>query len=75
MPSETRLTPAARKAAKRPASTEVGLASRLISASSARSQRWAMRAMTAATVSGAMSEGVPPPKNTLVTRRPGVACA
>ena len=57
-PSETRFTPAARKARKRPASTEVGLASSVISRSVARSaSAQAARSITAATVSGRHQRG------------------
>ena len=74
-PSDTRFTPAARKSSRRAASVEVGLASRVISASAARDHRAAARSMTAAAVSGGISDGVPPPKNMLVTRAPGSSAA
>ena len=70
-PSDTRFTPAARKSSRRAASVEVGLASRVISAPAASVHRAAARSMTAAAVSGGISEGVPPPKNMLVTCAPG----
>ena len=70
-PSETRLMPAARKSSSRAASVEVGLASRVISTSVARIQHADARSMTAAAVSGGISEGVPPPKKTLATARVG----
>ena len=50
------------KRAKRSASTEVGLASSVISRSGAGAKQALARSITAATVGGAISEGVPPPK-------------
>jgi hypothetical protein len=47
----------------------------VISTSPASGQRAATRSITAATVAGAISDGVPPPKNTLVTVRPGASAA
>jgi len=70
-----RFTPALRKPANLPASTEVGLASSVISMSGANGQCRAARSMTAATVSGAISDGVPPPKKMLVSLRAGVSAA
>ena len=67
MPSDNRLTPAARKARKFSASAELGLASRVISTPGANPNARAAVARTAATVSGLMRDGVPPPKNTLVS--------
>jgi len=61
-PSETRLTPEAATSRNRPASTEVGFASSVISTSGDKVQRDAARSSSAATVPGAISEGVPPPK-------------
>ena len=74
-PSETRFTPAARKSSSRAASVEVGLASRVISASGARDHPAAARSMTAAAVPGGISDGVPPPKKTLATRASGSSAA
>jgi hypothetical protein len=65
---ETRFTPASRKAAKRPASALVGLASSVISASGSRRNSRPAAAMSAATLSGAIRLGVPPPKKMEVTR-------
>src|SRR5919198_4476651 len=70
-PSETRLMPAARKLRKRVASTLVGLASRLTSTSPAIGQCRATASMTAPTVAGCISDGVPPPKKIVETVRPG----
>ena len=61
-PSETRFTPAARNAANRPASTLVGLASSVISMSGSGSNAALASAIRAATVSGSIRLGVPPPK-------------
>jgi hypothetical protein len=69
------LTPACANAAKRPASTEVGLASSVISTSRAVSHSSRVRSITAAAVSGSISDGVPPPKNIVSTRRPGASRA
>lgn len=69
---ERRLTPNARKAASCEAPAEVGLASRVISASAA---KWAQRetvSRTAVRVSGLARLGVPPPKKTeLILRSRG----
>jgi hypothetical protein len=51
------------------------LASRVISTSGSSAQAPAAATITAATVSGSMRDGVPPPKNTEVTRRPAVSLA
>ena len=67
---ESRLTPAREKPAKFSASAEVGLASKLTSRSSAKLQYALKRPNSAATVSGGIKEGVPPPKNTEVRPRP-----
>src|SRR5438445_167389 len=67
-PSETRLTPVSVNAAKRPASTEVGLASSVISSSAAVSHNALTRPTTAPAVAGSISEGVPPPKKIVSTR-------
>ena len=72
---DSRLTPASRKPRNRAASTDVGLASSVISAPSASVQPPAMAPITAATVSGAIRLGVPPPKNTVSTTRPGTSAA
>ncbi len=40
--------------------------------SSANGQRWPARSITAATVAGSISDGVPPPKKMLPSTRPGV---
>lgn len=75
MPSDTRLTPAARNPAKRPASTEVGLASSVISSPGVSAQCRPIRSIKAETVAGSIRDGVPPPKKTDVTVRPGVRAA
>ena len=62
MPSDSRLTPAAAKPAKRSASAELGLASRVISRSGATGPVRFHASISAATVSGGISDGVPPPK-------------
>ena len=72
---ERRLTPASAKAANRAASEDDGLASAVISTSSATGQPARMRSMMAATVSGFIRDGVPPPKNTEVTVRSLVSSA
>ena len=61
-PSDTRLTPAAARSAKRAASTEEGLASSVISMSSAKRPMPLRRVDDGRDVGGAISEGVPPPK-------------
>jgi len=66
---ETRLTPAWRNAANRPASTLVGLASRVISISSAGWKALVASSISAATVSGCIRLGVPPPKKMEPSRR------
>ena len=72
---DTRVTPAVRKARKRPASTDPGFASSVISVSFAMGQRFAIRSSTAATVSGSIRLGVPPPKKTVFSTRPGSSSA
>src|SRR5438445_8928407 len=52
----------------RPASTEVGLASSVISSSAAVSHNALTRPTTAPAVAGSISEGVPPPKKIVSTR-------
>ncbi len=61
--------------AKRAASTEEGLASSVISMPGAKPQCASAASITAATVSGGISEGVPPPKKIEPSRRPGNAAA
>ena len=67
-PSDRRLTPAAARSAKRAASTELGLASSVISMSSAAGQCSRAASISAATVAGSISDGVPPPKKIEVSR-------
>ncbi len=70
-PSDSRLTPATVRSAKRAASTELGLASSVIS-TSADGLQWPQAAsISAATIAGSISDGVPPPKKTEVSVRPG----
>lgn len=66
-PTERRLTPASAKARKRLVSTEVGLASMVISMLAA-ALRPTAASTTAATVCGCASEGVPPPRKMLWMR-------
>ena len=75
MPSDSRLTPAAANAAKRSASAEFGLASSVISRSGAAGHSARTRSISAATVSGGISDGVPPPKKTETTSRSGASAA
>jgi hypothetical protein len=63
------LTPAARKPWNRSASTLVGLASSVISASAATVQWRATASSTAATVAGCINDGVPPPMKIVDTVR------
>jgi hypothetical protein len=70
-PSETRFTPAAARSAKRAASTEEGLASSVISMPGAKPQCRSAASISAATVSGGISEGVPPPKKIEPSGPPG----
>jgi hypothetical protein len=74
-PSDTRFTPAAARSANRAASTDDGLASSVISTSSAKPQWRPAASISAATVAGGMSEGVPPPKKIEPSRRPGRTAA
>ena len=60
---------------KREASTLVGLASSDTSAPGASVQCRAMASRIAPTVAGCISDGVPPPKNTVETVRPGTRAA
>jgi hypothetical protein len=60
---------------KRVASTLVGLASSVTSASGATGQCLAMVSRSAPTVAGCISDGVPPPKKMLVTVRCGTRAA
>ena len=69
------MTPAREMSAKRAASTEEGLASSVISMSGSAGQWRVAASITAATVAGGMSEGVPPPKKIEPKRRPGNAAA
>jgi hypothetical protein len=64
------LTPAAAKSAKREASTEFGLASSVTSMSASASQCLRAAPISAATVAGSISDGVPPPKKIEVNRLP-----
>ena len=66
------IDPAWASAAKRPASTEVGLASSVISISGTVSHNVFTAAIRAATVAGSISDGVPPPKKMVSTRRSGL---
>ena len=74
-PSESRLTPAAASARKRAASAEFGLASRVTSRSGVTDQCARTPSSSVATVSGGIKEGVPPPKKTELTSRPGARSA
>ena len=65
-----RLTPAARKPVKRAASTVPGFASSVISASGSSGRRARNAESSASIDSGENRLGVPPPMNTLTTRRP-----
>ena len=69
------MTPAARNAWNRLASTDVGLASRVISTAPLTGQCPPTAAIRSATVPGSISDGVPPPKKMLVTVRPPVSPA
>ena len=69
-PMESRVTPAARKARKRSASKVPGFASSVISHSGTSGRRARTSAMSCAMASGENRLGVPPPMNTLTTRRP-----
>ena len=63
MPSETPVDAGRRKSAKRAASTEVGIGlERHLDVAARRAQCRSAASITAATVAGAISEGVPPPK-------------
>src|SRR5271170_8027861 len=73
MPSESRLIPAAAKPAKRWASAELGLASRLTSRSGMTGHNALTRSTSAATVSGGIKDGVPPPKKIEATARSGTS--
>ena len=64
-PNERRLTPAARKPAKRPASAVTGLASSVISQSAVSGKTALTVSRIWATCSGSSSDGVPPPKYTV----------
>src|SRR5712692_6332398 len=75
MPSDSRLIPAAAKPAKRSASAELGLASKLTSRSAATGHSALTRATSAATVSGIIKDGVPPPKKIEATARSGASAA
>ena len=66
-----RLTPALARSAKRAASALLGLASSVISTSSAAAQCPRAAVMTASTVAGGISDGVPPPKKIEVRRCSG----
>jgi len=70
-----RRSPAARRSRKRPASTELGFASSVISISGAGSHRRCAVSITNATVAGGISDGVPPPKKMLPSGRRPVAAA
>ena len=74
-PSDSRLTPAAAKRRKRAASAEFGLASRVTSRSGVTVQCARTRSSNVATISGGIKEGVPPPKKTEPTSRPGTSAA
>jgi hypothetical protein len=69
------LIPAARKSRKRPASTLVGFASSVTSAPASTGHAAAIASRIAPAVAGCIREGVPPPKKTLVTVRPGAMAA
>tara|TARA_B110000908_G_scaffold70971_1_gene85613 strand:+ start:15398 stop:15625 length:228 start_codon:yes stop_codon:yes gene_type:complete len=69
MPSDTRLTPALEKSSNFPASTLVGLASRVISISLSMEKRLDNLLITVSTVVADINDGVPPPKKILLTER------
>src|SRR5712691_8890389 len=75
MPSDSRLMPAAAKPVKRSASAELGLASKLTSRSGATGHSALTRETSAATVSGGIKDGVPPPKKIEATSRSGASAA
>ncbi|CAI8347728.1 MAG: Uncharacterised protein [SAR116 cluster bacterium MED-G04] len=66
IPMESRLTPASAKAFSLAASTLVGLASMVISASSLRVKTDLAASITLAMVPGSISDGVPPPMKILL---------
>ena len=72
MPSESRLTPAARKAANFSASAVPGLASSVISTSCASGRRARMAVRMASMACPENRLGVPPPKKRLTGLRPAM---
>ena len=74
-PERQPVDPGRGKGAEARASEELGLASRVISTSRPTRQRLRSRSSRAPTVSGGIREGVPPPKNTEATSRPGISSA
>ncbi|MPN49155.1 hypothetical protein SDC9_196769 [bioreactor metagenome] len=73
MPSDSRLTPAARKPANLPASTVPGLASSVISASGDNIASARKAPISSSMAPGDSRLGVPPPKNTVCTGRPQIS--
>jgi hypothetical protein len=69
-PTDRRVTPAARKARKRSRSKVPGLASSVISQPGSSGRRARMSAIRRSIEAGENRLGVPPPMNTLDTRRP-----
>ncbi len=73
-PIETRVTPAARQAAARPASADSGLASSVTSAPGGSPSARAA-STTRAMAEGSQSDGVPPPRKRVAQARPAKAGA